>query len=376
MDLVFLGDLNLNTDKDLVISEDLLNLLNKSDFVSVNLEGPIISEASNPFPKVGPYLSQTISVKDFLKTINCSHLNLANNHIMDYGDEGLQNTLSELDYLSFSGAGFTFEEAYRPAIFHKNDMKIALFSFAEAQFGVLKEDIKKSGFAWIGHPLAKRAINSASKKFDYVIVQIHAGLEMYELPLPEWRLAFKEIVNNGADLVIGHHPHLIQGTETYNSSDIFYSLGDFYIEDSNFNECSGGILKVSLENNKLESYFYSLKLEQDTIGISTLEYSKNLLNSKSFLFNDDEQYLKEIEEICCKEWNENFLDYYSSSMSGLGTFFNFKNLKKLFYRLIRFLISPREIKRKNELLLLHNIGIETNRFVVERALNISNKLDN
>ena len=44
---------------------------------------------------------------------------------MDYGDEGLQNTLSELDYLSFSGAGFTFEEAYRPAIFHKNDMKIA-----------------------------------------------------------------------------------------------------------------------------------------------------------------------------------------------------------------------------------------------------------
>jgi len=98
-------------------------------------------------------------------------------------------------------------------------------------FGVINpENENSSGFAWINHPKSNKIVGESKKKVDFLIIQIHAGEEDLHLPQPEWRKRYKEIINLGADLIIGHHPHIPQPVEFYKGKMIVYSLGNFYFK--------------------------------------------------------------------------------------------------------------------------------------------------
>ena len=370
--LIFLGDYCAAGVDAPSLASDLHSLLSAADVVCVNLEAPIISQEHRPSPKAGPSLCQPARALETCQRWGVTHFALANNHVMDYGAEGLRATLAQLNEASFFGAGLSFEQAYRPCFVEVAGKRLALLAFAEAQFGVLqsKSDGEAAGYAWVDHPQARQAVRNARTESDFVIVQIHAGLEMEGLPLPEWRSRYREFIDLGADLVIGHHPHVIQGSECYKGKMIYYSLGNFYMDFMlrQKDTGSGGAVVVTIKGDELRSEFIPLcatlaEISLEQSGKGAAEY--RMLCEK---LADESCYLKEVQEICDEYWESIYSRYYESALLGLGTRPHLRSAYRLFRRLAGSALRGRFDEKTNQLMLVHNIRIETHRWVVERAL--------
>ncbi len=371
MKLLFAGDLCVSTQNAPELGESIINLFASANIACANFEGPIIQFGTRVAPKAGPSIHQTDQVLSLLEKCGFTHLSLANNHIIDYGESGLRFTLDKLNHYTICGAGVSLEDAYRP-IFHEQDgHRIAFLSFGEGQFGALGiEPFQKAGFAWVDAPSARQAVINARQEADWVIVQIHAGLEMVDIPLPEWRERFREFIDLGADLVIGHHPHVLQGSEIYKNKSIYYSLGNFYMDVmlKQANPGSGGLLEVLIEGNELKSKLIPLKVTLATIDIDSTDEALSYYQSLCKKIDDNSKYFSEIDGICKEFWEKVYSGYYESAMTGLGTTPNFLAACRIARRLLGFIVRRRWTNKANELMLIHNIRIESHRWVVERAL--------
>ena len=169
-----------------------------------------------------------------------------------------------------------------------------------------------------------------------------------DLPLPEWRQRYKDLIDLGADVIIGHHPHIVQGWEIYKEKPIFYSLGNFYFDS--FNGESGFSIIVSLVfNDKTLEKFEIIPIEQ-------VENTVILIKNKKI----DEKL-----DYLCKTLNsDNYPDLIDKQVLWLWE----NRYKKYYLSLKKFrLFSDNTL---NNLLLLHNIRIESHRWSVERALSI------
>ena len=234
MKLLFCGDLVRQNMFPVDFCYDFKKLLNAADYNIVNYEAPIKEGKATPAPKSGPSLSQSIYSAIWLIESGFNVLSLANNHMMDYGTSGLRVTLKNIEKsFQYVGAGY-WEEAYQPLILEKNDIKVAIFSMTELQFGVLQDAERKDmqGCAWINHPSVNNLVRETKRQVDYVIIIAHAGLEGEDIPLPEWRERYRELIDNGCDVIIGGHTHTPQGYEIYRGKPIFYSLGNFCFESN------------------------------------------------------------------------------------------------------------------------------------------------
>jgi len=230
--------------------------LQKADILFGNLEGPISDKGT----KVGSIYSFRNDPKSIegLTFAGFDVISLANNHVFDYGREALEDTLLRLktagiDYL---GAGFNEKEAYSPIIKELNDTKIAFLAYTNLGPETWKAGEENSGIAWISEnnlETIKRDIEKVKKESDILIVSLHSGEEYQKTPT-QFQIEFsRAFIDAGADLVIGHHPHIIQPNEKYKDGWIFYSLGNF-VFDQSFSEetMRGQILKVLIENGKIK----------------------------------------------------------------------------------------------------------------------------
>jgi poly-gamma-glutamate synthesis protein (capsule biosynthesis protein) len=203
-------------------------------------------------------------------------------------------------------------------------------------------------------------IRKTKKKLDYLVVQVHAGVEDIDLPLPEWRVRYRELIDLGTDIIVGHHPHVPQGWEIYKGKYIFYSLGNFYMDSSNKKYDKSFILSLSLDRLlNLEFEIFPIVKEKNQIRLSSdKDFINNLverLNSKS--------YYSEINDICVELWNKRYKNYYYSAFKiptrSKSFLFNLRMIKKWLFN-----------KGLNKTLLLHNLKIESHRYCVERYLRI------
>ena len=211
----------------------LKTLIKTSDFALVNFEGPATT-SKNPIPKSGPSIKMDPNSTKVVKELGFSGVTLANNHIMDYGEEGLFQTTTnckELD-LKICGAGANAAEALKPIILKLNNgFRIAIFSLCEREFGACTG--KSPGSAWISDPQAIKEVSKARNATDFVIVIAHGGIEDVPIPPLSRQEQLKKFIDSGANVVIGHHPHVPQGWEKYNGGYIFYSLGNFIFDYPN-----------------------------------------------------------------------------------------------------------------------------------------------
>lgn len=369
--IVFLGDY-CNSEQMPKLTPVVRDLFQSANLVCVNFEAPIVSSDQIPVPKTGPAIGQPASALQTCKEWGVTHCSLANNHIMDYGRDGLVSTINHLKDMTCFGAGLNFDQAYQPCWVEAPEMRIALLSFAEAQFGVLQDEhfADQAGYAWIDHPRARRAVMEVREKADWVIIQVHAGLEMVDLPLPEWRQRYRELIDFGADLVVAHHPHVIQGSECYKGKMIYYSLGNFYMdvmlkqEDSG----SGAALIVTLGDDGLKTEFIPLKTSLSEVGFDKSGIGGAKYQQLCEKLSDGNGYYAEIQSVCDEFWEQVYSGYYESALFGLGTRPRYKSAYQLLRRLAGRLLRGQVDSRANELMLIHNIRIETHRWVVERAL--------
>ena len=236
LDMLITGDfcpIYRNTSKvenlDLTIFGDLLPVIQQSSFAITNLEAPITS-SNEKILKVGPNIKTNKNAAVLLKQANFKLVTTANNHILDYGEKGIKDTLSVLESLgiSYVGSGKNLHEAGLPFILEQSEMKIGILNFAENEFN-------SAGYSSYGsnpvNPISNYyAIKRLKEQVNFIIVIAHGGREHYQLPTPKLRERYRFYVDSGADLVVGHHTHCVSGYEKWNGKYIFYSLGNFIFD--------------------------------------------------------------------------------------------------------------------------------------------------
>ena len=228
--LNFFGDFKVNQVKHLNLSAELVYLLNTSDINVVNFEAPVQS-AGKAMKKSGPNISQHIEAPEWLEERGFNAISLANNHMMDYGETGFENTRKAFRTARLMGAG-NRNEACRIQEFTTSDcLKIGIICCSHHEFGTLESKNGKGVVSSLSTEIQKLILIGRGK-FDALIVYNHGGVEYMDIPLPEWRNIYKFWIDLGADAVIASHPHVPQGYELYDGKPICYSLGNFCFDSS------------------------------------------------------------------------------------------------------------------------------------------------
>jgi hypothetical protein len=212
--------------------------------VLANLEGPILpcEHSAIPLPKIGPNLFSRGLPDGPGKFV----LSLANNHVMDYGVQGLTATMSALarEGIEACGAGKDTVEARRPVVVEDRGVKVGIVACCEAQFGVARRI--QAGVAEFG-PWVYHAIRGLRRTVDSVIVSIHAAVEDAPWPSPYVRELCHSFINAGAAVVHGHHAHVPQGYEKYREGVIFYGMGNFAVDPDGWRDYPNGLWSLAAD---------------------------------------------------------------------------------------------------------------------------------
>ena len=230
--------------------------LQKSDILFANLEGPI----SDRGVRVGSIYSFRFKPEaiDGLVYGGFDILSLANNHMLDYQRIALEDTMNILkeNNIDYIGAGFNKEEAFSLKTKEIKNTKIGFLAYTNLGPENWQAGEKNSGMAWISeNDIGEIAedIKKSKKEVDILIISLHAGEEYEENPTSFQTSFAMNCIENGADLVVGHHSHVVQKIERYNDGWIAYSLGNF-IFDQGFSEetMKSIILKVAIKDKKIK----------------------------------------------------------------------------------------------------------------------------
>jgi poly-gamma-glutamate synthesis protein (capsule biosynthesis protein) len=198
-------------------------ILSRYDITFGNLECPLTLapciEKSGPCWHAGP------ATVDCLMRAGFDILNLSNNHIGDCGNQGIIDTLRTLEGagLKAFGVGQQIGASPEPHIIEKNGIKIGFLAYCDSYIA----RSKSLGGTPIHQEQIIRDIGRLRGLVDNVIVSLHHGIEYSDYPTPRTIDLCRAVVDSGADVVLGHHPHVIQGWERYGNGIIVYSLGNF-----------------------------------------------------------------------------------------------------------------------------------------------------
>jgi poly-gamma-glutamate synthesis protein (capsule biosynthesis protein) len=261
---------------------DLYNTIKEADFTFTNLECPI-TNFPTPINKTGPAIKAELKALDFLNNTGIRYVTLANNHILDYGNEGLKDTIKALKAknINYLGAGSNFNEASKPMIIEKNGLKTAILNFAENEWSTTFSNTP--GASPINPVRNYKSIQSAKKIADKVIIISHGGHEMFKYPSPRMKELFRFYVDAGADAVLNHHTHCISGYEIYNKAPIFYSLGNFLFDNNTlrnniWNEGMAVDLKISKENVSFKIIHFNQANENPVLEVCNEEETRDRVN--------------------------------------------------------------------------------------------------
>jgi poly-gamma-glutamate synthesis protein (capsule biosynthesis protein) len=227
--------------------------LNKADTLFGNLEGPI-SDKGKKVGSVYSFRAEPEAIEG-LKFAGFDILSVANNHIFDYGREAIEDNFLRLKTagIDYVGGGFNEKEVYSPVIKEIRGAKIAFLAYTNLGSKNWAAKGDQPGIAWLEKDKLTEDIKQAKAKSDIVIVSMHFGQEYQSKVNSEQKLFAHLAIDSGADLVIGHHPHVVQEIERYGKGYIAYSLGNFVFDQGFSKETMQGLLlKVIIEGNKIK----------------------------------------------------------------------------------------------------------------------------
>ena len=355
-------DLFANGDLYALVGKELTKLLNEVDYRVFNLETPLV-DLCTPIDKCGPALRADCSTVVGLKKIGVDLLTLANNHIMDQGENGLQSTIETLNRnnISFLGVGCNSIEAQRPLIVNIKNKKIGFYACAEHEFSIVGG--KKSGANPFDPLESFNHIVELRKDCDYVIVLYHGGKEHYQYPSPMLQRICRKFVEWGANLVVCQHSHCIGCEEKYGNGTIVYGQGNF-IFDSNDGPYSGTSLLIKINDNFSIDYSPLVKVEKG-VRLATGEDASKIMSE----FTSRSEQIKE-NGFVEKEYSrfaKQMMNKYLLTCSGYNHKIFLRILNKLSgYRLSSFL--AKKYKKKEILAIQNFIECEAHRELLIEGL--------
>jgi poly-gamma-glutamate synthesis protein (capsule biosynthesis protein) len=249
---LFFGDLMLDRNVGTKIEryglDSLLHKLNDDnftddyDFVMANLEGAVTNGANHYLPHNLYDFAFSPEIISELKNYNFNTFTLANNHLSDQGQKGIKETYDNLSSLGYNYMGcqdaFISDTSDFPVVDDNNlDKESKIIDSSNCSAVIIEKENKKIGFlsfsivySAIDEDSILNKVEKLKERTDLVIVSPHWGVEYEAQARNSQVILAHRMVDAGADMVIGHHPHVIQNYEVYNGKPIFYSLGNFIFD--------------------------------------------------------------------------------------------------------------------------------------------------
>lgn len=227
------------------------------DLIGANLEGAVTPRGAHYPPVMSYDFAFTPERVEELKKYGFNFFNIANNHITDQGGRGLTETREELTKLglAYSGASDATIDENSVKVIERSGQKIALIglSMVYHDFDLLA---------------ATTLIQEAKKNVDLVIVNIHWGTEYQHQFNKQQQKIGRALIDAGADIIIGHHPHVVQGMEIYQGKPIFYSLGNFIFDQYFSPDTQQGLaVKLNIETDKILVSLFPLQSQGAVVNL-------------------------------------------------------------------------------------------------------------
>lgn len=235
--ILFTGDILLSRGVEAKLIEygyeypyaNVKQLLKEADITFGNLECPITDEDIPAFKDENLLFKGDYQNAGALKNAGYDILNLANNHVMDYGMQGLEDTVKVLDSQGMHSLG-TGSRVQKPVIIETRGIRIGFLGYCGVPSSMDQNAGTDYGVWNINEKSIKEGIKRIRSMCDLLVVSMHWGNEYDFYPNKIQKKYAHLAVDCGADLVVGHHPHVLQGMEIYNGKYILYSLGNFVFD--------------------------------------------------------------------------------------------------------------------------------------------------
>ncbi len=255
--IIFTGDLNLAANFEYAAKHRPIKIFSRWDSIGeydlmmVNLENAVtrsIDSMDKEFVfKMKPdYLPQ-------LRSAGISIVNCANNHAADFGAEGILETIQRLDSagIRHTGIGRNLSEARKPVILDINGVRIGFLGYGGSREFIASRT--RPGTTSRSQWLILEDINRLRPQVDFVVINLHWGEELETEPDSNQIILAHTIIEGGADLIVGHHPHVLQGIERYLGKIVAYSLGNFVFGgNSRCINSETAVLKVRFAKDTME----------------------------------------------------------------------------------------------------------------------------
>lgn len=259
--LGFAGDINFNEDSKPIarydrenkgilggLSSDLVDEMKAADIMMLNNEFAYSKRGTQTPDKSYTFRADPSRV-DILHEMGVDIVSLANNHALDYGQDALFDTFTTLDNakINYIGAGENLDRAKAPVYYTIGSTKIAFLAASRVVYAMdwYASDTSPGMIGTYDPTLFLSSIKEAAANSDFVVAYVHWGVERNNYPEDYQRNFAKKYIDAGADVVIGCHPHVMQGIEFYKGKPIAYSLGNFWFNNSTQ---ESGLLKVYLDS--------------------------------------------------------------------------------------------------------------------------------
>jgi len=234
------------------VFSNIADYLGESDLLFGNLESVISDKGAN-VGSIYSFRAEPEAIEG-LQSAGFDVLSVANNHIFDYGREAMEDSFFRLRRagIDYVGGGFSEQEAHSPVIKEINGRNIAYLAYCNVGSRHWQARGGSSGIAWLDDDAIKD-IRKAKQEAEVLIVSMHFGSEYNSFPNENQERFARLAIDAGADLVIGHHPHVVQPVEEYKGGYIAYSLGNF-VFDQYFSEetMEGLLLEVIIERGSIK----------------------------------------------------------------------------------------------------------------------------
>jgi len=293
------------------------NYITGREISILNLEAPLLSDGK-PSMKAGPVFKGNPDCVSLMTELGIDAVNLANNHMGDFGFEGIESTIRILSNhgIKTFGAGENFERSSEPLFIDVDTVRVGLIGCSEIQFGMSR---RNSGGIYA--PCFYQLFDSVcrtKKQCDVLVVSMHAGQEWSPWPSPKRVKMFRALVDSGVSVVIGHHSHVPQGYEKYGNGFIFYGLGNFWSPSfkswNNRDNYHWGLLPViKFKDDLIKDFEIRISKLHDDKSISIVELNENDSSYSSYIDMCNNALTNS--DLLCGIWQEVSLRLYKQRYS-------------------------------------------------------------
>lgn len=351
-----------------VFPKDTCDTIRKADFSFVNFESPIVEDDLKPIPKCGPNLKCSKNAVEAVRYAGFTGVTLANNHILDYGAEGLYMTLKccQNQGLDVVGVGANLLEAEKILYLKKNGETLAIINCCEHEFSIATDT--NAGANPLDSVKQFYQFQEAKANADYVLVIVHGGHEHFQLPSLRMLETYRFFIDAGADAIVNHHQHCYSGYELHNGKPIFYGLGNLCFDNESF--------RNSIWN---QGYMVEINFSGSSVDFELYPYSQCNSSASVVLLDshDKKDFEKELDTINHIISNETLLkrhlnNYYRDCAKGELSIlepYGGRISRKLF----DLSLLPHFIKGRKLAAILNHISCESHRDKLLFALSQKNK---